>query len=225
MPSSINQKQRAIMIADFGARRACGAKLMVGATEKHALGRNRIDEEQYALLRKCVELGDAADWNRWRDENRDTKVWLQGADLDSVAARPTLRQINLRRANLSRARLSESILVGADLRQAVLVGATLRKAILVNADRRGASAKALAGGSFGSQGIREPFGFASKSAVATLSPIPPQLSFARSIVSSILNGSVALTAWGMFAGMSNTCPVLTLWDLPPTRKPPSPSST
>ena len=61
---------------------------MVPANEEHGLGRNRIDDEQYALLKKCVKAGDAAAWNHWRDENPGTKVWLQGVGLDSVSERP-----------------------------------------------------------------------------------------------------------------------------------------
>ena len=111
---------------------------MVSGNEEHGSARNRIDEEQYALLKKCVEAGDATAWNQWRDVNPGVKVWLQGADLGAVTERPKLRQIDLRGASLARAKLSGSILVGADLREAVLVGATLQKVILVNADLRGA---------------------------------------------------------------------------------------
>jgi hypothetical protein len=111
---------------------------MARTNEQHGLGHNRVEEEQYALLKECVQAGDATAWNRWREENPDVKVWLQGVEFGPLSERPTLRQIDFRGANLARARLPGSILVGADLREAVLVGATLRKAILVNADLRGA---------------------------------------------------------------------------------------
>jgi len=111
---------------------------MVANAERHALGSTKTDEGQYALLKECVEAGDVTAWNRWREENPDVKVWLQGVEFGPSAQRPALRQINLRSANLARAKLPGSILVGADLRDAVLVGATLQRAILVNADLRGA---------------------------------------------------------------------------------------
>lgn len=111
---------------------------MARTNEQQGLGQNRADEEQYALLKKCVEAGDATAWNRWREENPDVEVWLQGVEFGPSVERPVLRQVNLRSANLARAKLPGSVLVGADLREAVLAGATLQRAILVNADLRGA---------------------------------------------------------------------------------------
>jgi hypothetical protein len=107
--------------------------------EERALGPNRVDQEQYALLKQCAEAGDATAWNDWRRQNPDAAVLLQGVQLGSLEARAILRRIDLHGANLARAKLTGAILVGADLRGAVLVGATLHSAILVDGDLREAN--------------------------------------------------------------------------------------
>jgi len=111
---------------------------MSETSERQSLGEDRVVEAQYALLRRCAETGDAAEWNRWRRENPDARICLQGARLAEEGERPALRRINLCGANLARARAPGAILVGADLRDAVLTGAHLGGAILVAADLRGA---------------------------------------------------------------------------------------
>lgn len=111
---------------------------MLRLCEHKGLGENKVDHEQRELLQKCIEKGDPAEWNQWREENPDAKIWLQGVDFGRMLERPILRRVNMRHANLARAKLPGSILVGADLRDAVLVGANLRKAVLVDADLRGA---------------------------------------------------------------------------------------
>lgn len=106
--------------------------------EERTLGPNRVDQEQYALLKQCADAGDATAWNEWRRENPDAAVLLQGIQLGSLESRAVLRRIDLHGANLARAKLTGAILVGADLRGAVLVGAALHSAILVDADLRDA---------------------------------------------------------------------------------------
>ncbi len=111
---------------------------MTVQTKSKGLGPNRCDEKQLDLIRKCIEKEDATEWNRWRENNPDTAIWLQGAKLSSVGKRALLRSINLNGANLSRAKLPGAVLVQADLRNAVLVGTDLRRSILVNANMHGA---------------------------------------------------------------------------------------
>ena len=106
--------------------------------EERSLGPNRVDQEQYALLRQCVEAGDATAWNEWRRQNPDARILLQGVQFGSAGTRAVLRRIDLHGANLARAKLTGAILVGADLRDAVLVGANLQGVILVDADLRNA---------------------------------------------------------------------------------------
>jgi hypothetical protein len=111
---------------------------MIREDERPSIGPNQTDAEQYALLQRCADAGDASAWNDWRRENPDAPVRLQGVELGSGEQRVLLRRIDLHDADLARAKLGFVVLVGADLRGANLTGATLRKAILVRADLRDA---------------------------------------------------------------------------------------
>jgi len=102
------------------------------------LGADRIDADQRELLSQCAQAGSAEAWNKWRQQNPQTPIWLRGADLDTGSERIVLRRINMRGANLARAKMPGIVLVGADLRRAILTGANLQRAVLVNADLRGA---------------------------------------------------------------------------------------
>ncbi len=106
--------------------------------EMQGLGEDRVDEQQLAMLRRCVESGDAAEWDEWRRRNPECAIWLQGVQISSLGQRAALRRIDLSAANLARAKLPGAVLVRANLRDAVLVGANLQGAILVDADLQGA---------------------------------------------------------------------------------------
>jgi hypothetical protein len=82
------------------------------------------NDEQVVLLKQ-----DVAAWNRWRDENRDIRPDLSGADLSEAK----LGDANLRRANLSKANLGGANLYGATLDEADLHGADLTGANLTRA--------------------------------------------------------------------------------------------
>jgi len=97
------------------------------------------NEEQVERLKQGIE-----GWNRWRNENPNNKIDLEGADLRVVnlmgahLINANLKNADLRGANLNNAILELSHLGGADLRKAYLVRAQLRKAILQEANLEGA---------------------------------------------------------------------------------------
>jgi hypothetical protein len=98
------------------------------------------NEEQLAMLKQGAEI-----WNKWREENLDTKIDLTGADLreavlgigddwDTVPKRANLIGANLRGAILNGANVHGVILSKGDLRRTDLI-----RADLSNADLRGAN--------------------------------------------------------------------------------------
>ena len=105
--------------------------------------------EHLQLLKQGVEA-----WNQWRDQRRDIKPNLRGANLIEVDFPRTnllgadltgavLIGATLVGATLTRADLTGAILAGADLTRAILtratlVGATLTRAILIGANLIGA---------------------------------------------------------------------------------------
>lgn len=78
------------------------------------------NSEQLQILKRGVRM-----WNKWREENIDTKVDLRKADL---------RHAKLSGANLNGANLAEADLSGAILDETELMGANLSRAILYTAD-------------------------------------------------------------------------------------------
>jgi hypothetical protein len=93
------------------------------------------NDEHVALLKQGV-----AAWNAWRDENRDIRPDLSGADLSEASLyKADLDEANLFRANLNRAVLVRANLFRADLGRANLNGANLFRADLNEADLNGAS--------------------------------------------------------------------------------------
>ena len=82
----------------------------------------KFSQEQYDMLLRCSEKEDMTDWNDWRKENPEEKIFLEGAEL--------------RDANLERARLTYSHLNGANLRHAHLEGARIWYAHLQHAQFR-----------------------------------------------------------------------------------------
>jgi uncharacterized protein YjbI with pentapeptide repeats len=107
------------------------------------------NEEQLKILKQGIET-----WNKWRGENRDTKIDLIEADLRGANLKgvylweANLREADLRRTNLSEANLNATHLAGANLSRASLLksslinaylkGAKLIEATLNEADLRGA---------------------------------------------------------------------------------------
>ena len=90
----------------------------------------RCDPKQLSLLKKCSEEKDMTEWDKWRKENPDEEIWLQGANLDAT----NLEDINLMSAYLQRASF-----VDAHLENAYLEDASLEKADLMNAHLEGAN--------------------------------------------------------------------------------------
>ena len=116
------------------------SEAMSAGDATRSVGEFRIDRDQHALLRRCIDAGDAAEWNRWRAEHPEVEIWLQGADLTgTVDGRSQLRRVNLRAAHLSRANVRGAVLVGADFTGATMKGLDARGAILVGAHLRNAS--------------------------------------------------------------------------------------
>jgi uncharacterized protein YjbI with pentapeptide repeats len=104
------------------------------------------DEDHVARLKKSV-----ADWNAWRDENRDISPDLFGAGLSKANLRGAhLARVNLSEANLSKAKLSKAFFYGANLAGANFYGANLSGANFAVANLWGAhfSKANLSGASF-----------------------------------------------------------------------------
>ncbi len=86
--------------------------------------------DHYKLLFKCAMKSDMTKWNKFRQENMDTRPLLVGANLVGV---------NLFGANLFGANLAGANLAGAHLEGAHLEGANLRRANLAGANLEGAN--------------------------------------------------------------------------------------
>lgn len=92
------------------------------------------NEEQLAILRQGVEV-----WNRWRDENPDVVIDLEGENFSYR----NLKKVNFANSNLSDADFTDSDFEGADftranLSEAELTGANLIKAIFIETNLRDA---------------------------------------------------------------------------------------
>lgn len=98
------------------------------------------DPKQLELLLKCSKKKDMAEWNKWREENPDEDIWLQGANLakahlkDAVLKSARLKGANLRFSHLEGANLRDAHLEGTDLRYSHLEGADLALARLEGVD-------------------------------------------------------------------------------------------
>ncbi|MGD9080551.1 MAG: pentapeptide repeat-containing protein [Desulfobacterales bacterium] len=109
--------------------------------------RDRFGESPNEILIRCLEKGDLAEWDEWRDNNKRRPISLRGARLGNVnLAHADLSQVDLKMAyleyaNLAGADLSEANLAGANLSHANLVGANLWKADLKFASLRQANLK------------------------------------------------------------------------------------
>jgi hypothetical protein len=103
-----------------------------------------FDQDQYDMLKRCIEKADYTEWNQWRSANPG-RVKLAGADFKSVifgvagifsAINPA---IDLSDAYLVKADFEGAILGHADLRGANLEGSNLQGAQLNAVDFRQAS--------------------------------------------------------------------------------------
>ena len=83
------------------------------------------NEEQLAILKQGVEV-----WNKWREENLNTEIYLNGANLNKA----DLVLANLSYANLSFSDLSEAQLSSVDLEGSDLSGANLKSTVIIGAD-------------------------------------------------------------------------------------------
>ncbi len=83
----------------------------------------KLDQGQYNRLIECSKKGPEGikEWNKWRKENSDEQIWLQGADLQDA----NLQGVKLDRANLQGADLANADLQGAKLYYADLQGTDL----------------------------------------------------------------------------------------------------
>ena len=99
----------------------------------------RCDLDQYAMLKRCSEKKDITEWNKWRQENMQVKIWLQGAQLESMLLeKANLFCANLRGANLSVTSLGHANFQCAHLEGAHLKGSYLEGAIFTSAFLQGA---------------------------------------------------------------------------------------
>jgi len=89
------------------------------------------DQQQLEILKKGPQA-----WNEWREQNRQLRVQLAGADPYLIGA--YLIGANLSGADLSGAELTRAKLIGANLSGANLSGADLSYAHLIEADLTGA---------------------------------------------------------------------------------------
>lgn len=88
------------------------------------------DVEQYDRLQNCSSQKDMTDWNKWREENKETLVNLKGIEF---GCGDYLEGADLREAHLEGAYLNEVNLKGAHLEHAHLEGAELENAIFKKA--------------------------------------------------------------------------------------------
>jgi hypothetical protein len=90
----------------------------------------RCDPKQLELLKNCSDEKDLTKWNKWREENPDEEIWLEGAGLID----DYLKGVDLQFAHLKGAYLHKTHLEGAYLTEAHLEGADLPFAHLERAD-------------------------------------------------------------------------------------------
>ena len=94
-----------------------------------------LNPKQLRILKQGVNA-----WNKWREENPDAKIDLDGADLYAAnLANANLSGANLRKASLEKADLYEANLMDAKLIGANLTRANLRQSILFGTDFMGSN--------------------------------------------------------------------------------------
>ena len=91
--------------------------------------REAAKEAHLAILRRGAE-----DWNKWREENPETRPLLYDADLSKDTFDANLRRANFSNANLINAKFIGSDLDGANFHEANLKEAHFNNAILTHAN-------------------------------------------------------------------------------------------
>jgi uncharacterized protein YjbI with pentapeptide repeats len=94
----------------------------------------KFDHEQYAVLKRCSDKKNMAEWNEWRGKNIEQKIFLTGAELIDFH----LNGANLEDAFLGGANFKNASLEGANLKNAWLDGANFQNARLKEADLKNA---------------------------------------------------------------------------------------
>jgi len=94
--------------------------------EKH------FSQEQYEMLKRCSEKKDTTEWNKWRKNNPQETILLQGVFLPGA---------ELHAADLKCAHLEGAVLIGAHLEEADLFDAYLEGINLGGARLEGANLK------------------------------------------------------------------------------------
>ena len=102
--------------------------------------RNRFNQEQYDILKRCSQMKSIMEWNSYRADHPEIRIYLRNADLRKAC----LEGAKLNGAYLEGARLEGADLFAADLKKAYLRRANLEKAnlwgaTLCQADLEGAS--------------------------------------------------------------------------------------
>jgi len=99
----------------------------------------RCDPKQLELLKKCSKKRDMTEWNNWRQENPEKKIWLEGADLNHAHLEGAhLECAHLKNANFTLAYLKSSFFNEALLEGAKFGSAHLEDTIFYHADLRNA---------------------------------------------------------------------------------------
>ena len=117
--------------------------------------RNRFNQEQYDILKRCSQKKNIMEWNSYRSDHPEIRIHLQNADLGRTCLEGAklkgadlegaklegadLFAADLKKADLRRANLEKANLWGATLCEANLEGASFVSANLENADLRGAN--------------------------------------------------------------------------------------
>lgn len=100
----------------------------------------RCDLDQYEMLKRCSDKRDITEWNEWRKENMQVKIWLQGAQFESILLEraiffcANLKEANLSFASLEHANFQCAHLECADLKSSHLEGAIFTSAFFQGAD-------------------------------------------------------------------------------------------
>jgi uncharacterized protein YjbI with pentapeptide repeats len=97
---------------------------------QHLQPKKRFSYEQYEMLQRCSDNRDTTEWNKWRKDNPQEDILLEGAFLPGA----DLRQVNLKYAHLEGAILIGAHLEGADFFDAYLEGINLGRAHLKGAN-------------------------------------------------------------------------------------------
>jgi hypothetical protein len=135
-----------------------GKNLIMARENDNAISQkvqSRFNQEQYDILKRCSQQKNIMEWNSYRADHPEIRIYLQNADLRKARLEGAklsgaslqgaqfegadLFAADLKKADLRRANLEKANLWGATLCQADLEGACFVSANLENADLRGAN--------------------------------------------------------------------------------------